>query len=133
PGWIAKRVGVSCAEEKAALDRMTDLGAISLVEGKFRANPVRLHIDSHADFDCFKKTRQYWLARASDFVGSMQIPNKRNLFGYLTYSCSEKARTEIVEKYSQFLAEVRFIVENDADQPESIQLLNIQLFDPAKI
>ncbi len=130
PGWAASRIGISLEDEIATLECLTTLGLISFKNGKYRTQPTQLHIDSSADFSCFRKTRRYWLQRAIDHIEGMKSPTRDNLFGYLSYSCSESARLAIVEKYSQFLAGVRFIVENDTEDAELVQLLNIQIFDP---
>lgn len=59
----------------------------------------------------------------------MTHPSRKDFFGYLVFSCSEDARAKVIDKYYQFLTEVRHIVEVDSN-PELIQVLNVQLFDP---
>jgi len=127
-GVLARLVGIQADQEGLALQRLQEARVIEMKKGKFVSLP--LHLDLRGDFASFKSTRQYWLKRSLERVQAMTKSSKENLFGYLVFATSKTAQKEIVEKYLQFLADIRFIVENDHQTPDRLQVLNVQIFDP---
>jgi hypothetical protein len=128
-GWIASKLGITVTQERSAIKLLKQAGVLAFKNGKYHCRP--LMVDLRGDLELLKATRSYWIGRSLERVKALTQLPKDELYGYLVFSLSESAQGKVIERYLEFLAEVRFIVENDPLPADRLQLLNVQLFDPS--
>lgn len=126
-GWIASTVGIDREQEELAISTLLAARFVKLRRGKLVTNPVQ--IDLRGDFQCFKSTRRYWLERSLRRLEALKSPSREDFFGYLMFNVSAEARQKVVDRYVQFLTDVRSIAESDKGESADVQLLAVQLMD----
>lgn len=122
PGVIARRLGISTAEEAAALRRLEDAGVVSLSEGRYR-DVQALSIDMTASPQDLQKLKTHWAQVALQRIAA---PQPGDWLGYNVISISEADLERVRDVMRKAFREIRALTA--ASNPiETIALLNMQL------
>jgi transcriptional regulator with XRE-family HTH domain len=122
PGWLARMLGLSMAEEQACLELLASTGQIELSAGKWRVRQV-LTIDTRKDPEAARRLKAWWAEVGSErFRAEAEGVFSYNLFGV---SNADFKRIEALQR--AYFRELRTIVAQS--QPvENVAVVNLQLF-----
>jgi hypothetical protein len=104
PGWIARRIGITRAEEEQSIERLSQTGQIVWQDAHWRITNV-LALDTRRDPDAARRLRAWWLRRGAARVEAGDRGLMYNLLGV-----SSKDLERLRELQKAYLTEVRAIV-----------------------
>lgn len=130
PEFIARKLGISLAQERMAIDALSQAGIIKSENRKYSAKEHTL--DTRGDFRKNSFLKAYWLSRELDLLKSLEQPPPNSLFGFNVLAVSDLCADKIRQEYFNFFDKVRTLVANDHLTPTQVRVLSIQIFDPSE-
>lgn len=122
PGYIARRLGLSIAEEAHALERLEAAGILERRDGRYR-DVQALTIDMAAPAADLQRLKAHWTRVC---LARLEQPEPRDWLGYNVISVSAGDLERIREVLRMAFREIRALAA--ASTPvESVALLNVQL------
>jgi hypothetical protein len=121
PGWIARTLGITVAEEARCLELLEQSGQVSRERGRLKLAQVRT-VDTRADPARSRELRAFWARVATErFVAGADGEFAFNLFGV-----SEVDLDRIRQLQRAHFSELRAIVAR-SEPTERVVLLNFQI------
>lgn len=130
PGFIARKIGVTLAQERVAIRALVRTGGLRW-DGKHYRNVVK-HLSTRTSFAEGKDIRLYWARRGTSHLAKLPALPENELFGYLVFSSNDTTVRRIRERYFEFFQDVSAIIRDGGAGSTSVQVLNLQLFRAAK-
>ncbi|HEY4158748.1 MAG TPA: DUF4423 domain-containing protein [Polyangiaceae bacterium] len=122
PGWIAKRIGISLAEERRCLELLALTGQIAKKRGRWTLRETRM-VDTRRDAAAARRVKAWW----------MQVAAKRleagapGVFSYNVFALSAADLQRVQELHHAFFQQIRSLIAQSAPS-ERVVLANMQLF-----
>jgi uncharacterized protein (TIGR02147 family) len=129
PEWIAKRLTppITPEEAKRALDELTKLGLIARdATGSLRQTEMHLKTDDEVTSSSIATFHRQMLGLASESI-DLVSRDKRDISAQ-TFTVSQATARKIKEKVQSFRKEIIDMVVHDAEDPDAVYQLNLQLF-----
>ncbi|HEY3237346.1 MAG TPA: DUF4423 domain-containing protein [Polyangiaceae bacterium] len=124
PGWIARRLGISEAEESRCLEALAASKLIARRQGRWVVSRV-LTVDTRRDPAAGRGLKAHWLSVALERLPRLE-PTENDLFSYNLFTVSERDWKRLRDLHIAYYQELRRIIE--ASEPaERLALVNLQL------
>ncbi len=124
PGWIAKRIGTSIAEEKRCIELLLKGGQIRFEDKHYRPSRV-MTVDVRRDPAASRTLKQWWSKVAIDRLAK---ESENDLCYYNLFTVSEADLKRLKEMQAGFFEGIRTVIA--ASEPaERVALINLQLFE----
>lgn len=121
PGWIAKRIGISLAEEQQCLQLLARTHQISLRQGRWQLRDV-MAVDTRRDPTAERSIKRWWSEIALDRLQS-GIPG---IFSYNVFAVSEKDLATITDLHRAYFRQIRNIIAQ-SEPSERVVVASLQL------
>lgn len=121
PGWIAKRVGISAAEEQRCLQLLARTHQISFRQGRWQLRDV-MAVDTRRDPAAERKIKRWWSNIALDRLES-GVPG---IFSYNVFAVSEKDLATITDLHRAYFRQIRNIIAQ-SEPSERVVVVSLQL------
>ena len=129
PGWLARRLGISRAEEELCLNALATARQINLVRGRWVVDETRT-VDTRAQPERGRRLKAQWLRVALERLES----GVSGVFGYNLMAVSRADLTRLREMHGAYFRSMQALVA-DSTPSECVVLFNTELFaldEPAK-
>jgi hypothetical protein len=103
-GWIARRIGITLAEEAKCLQRLEESGQIVWQDARWKIENV-MALDTRRDPDAARRLRAWWLRRGA---ARIEAGSRGLMYNLLGVSGADLQRLRELQK--AYLTEVRAIV-----------------------
>lgn len=120
-GFIAERLGIAVAEERACLETLIRAGQVQHVDGRYQPTQLE-NIDMRNETQGLRALKTFWLDVAKQRLTSGQ----EGVFGYNLFAVTERDLAEIRDLYFDLYKRVQAIVARSAPS-ECIALWSTQL------
>lgn len=121
PGYIARRLGLDPAQERATLARLQAAGLVRVEAGRYEIGEP-LTVDTQASADDVRKLRSHWTEVC---LHRVQAPRPEDWLGFNLVATSAADLTQIRDVLRRAFREIRAIAASS--QPaDSVALLNLQ-------
>jgi len=124
PGFIARRLGISEAEEAECLQALADSQLIAKRRKRWVTTQV-LTVDTRRNPDAGRVLKQHWASVALNRLPALE-PRENDLFSYNLFNVSEKDWVRLRELHIAYYQELRRII-NASEPAERVALVNLQL------
>lgn len=134
-GYVARKVGITIAQEKKILQAMEAQGLLQWQNEKyvFPTENFRIHTRT-PNFADHKNIISYWLSRAMLILERQHVAggfdDSVSLMSYKVFRVSEEGFKKINERYREFYHEIGRLIREDEGGPELLRAFAMQLFDP---
>jgi len=120
-GFIARRIGISLAEEQRCLRILAQTGQIRLRAGRWQLREV-LAVDARRDAKSELAAKAWWTSVALDRLGA----GKPGIFSYNVFAVSAADLNRISDLYRAYFRQVRSIIAQ-SEPSERVVLASLQL------
>lgn len=121
PGWIAKRIGISLAEEQQCLQLLARTHQISLRQGRWQLRDV-MAVDTRRDPAAERNIKRWWSEIALDRLQS----GVAGIFSYNVFAVSEKDLAIITDLHRAYFRQIRNIIAQ-SEPSERVVVASLQL------
>jgi hypothetical protein len=121
PGWIAKRLGISLAEESESLELLSRNRQIEMLDGHYRPL-TQTAIDLRGGHDAARALAAWWVSVAAD-----RAKQSHGMFAYNVCAVSRRDLDRIQALQVDYLKQVRAIVA-ESNPVEQVALVATQVF-----
>ena len=123
-GFIARRLGISEAEEAECLQALADSELIAKRRKRWVTTQV-LTVDTRQNPGAGRALKQHWARVALGRLPALE-PRENDLFSYNLFNVSEKDWVRLRELHIAYYQELRRII-NASEPAERVALVNVQL------
>lgn len=124
PGFIARRLGISDAEEAECLRALATSELIAKRRKRWVTTQV-LTVDTRRNPGAGRALKQHWAQVALGRLPALE-PRENDLFSYNLFNVSEKDWVRLRELHIAYYQELRRII-NASEPAERVALVNVQL------
>lgn len=124
PGFIARRLGISDAEEAECLQALATSELIAKRRKRWVTTQV-LTVDTRRNPGAGRALKQHWAQVALGRLPALE-PRENDLFSYNLFNVSEKDWVRLRELHIAYYQELRRII-NASEPAERVALVNVQL------
>ncbi len=121
PGWIAKRIGITPAEEQNCLRLLAQTGQVDLRRGKWELRQV-MAVDTRRDQQDEHRVKRWWAELALDRLQAPEV----GLLSYNVFAVSAEDHKKISELYRGYFRQIRSIIA-ESKPSERVVLACMQL------
>lgn len=125
PGVLASMLGISIAEEEAALKALREAGQLELKDGVYRMAPYQVNL-AH-DRKQFLKCSQYWSERAAKIIPRH---DPKNGFGYRVFAVNEDMVKKVRQAQTDCYNAITEILKNEDGPYDRVMVVNFHSFFP---
>lgn len=127
--WIAKRLGITQAQAKLAMERLQRMGLVAKIQGRWKqsVNPIR--VENEISTSATRKFHRQLLAKATESLES--DPMEMRDFSSTTIAMDPKLVPYAKERIRKFRRELSDELER-SDTPKEVYHLSVQLFPLSK-
>jgi len=134
-GFVSRCLRISTAEEKMALDFLTEVGVLTFSKGKYQVTGKKLMfqeniLDKEKDIEGNFRLREYWWSQALNHLISRPAWSSLT-FAFQTFTVSESAFRKIRALSVQYFSDVTKIIEEDEEPRTLLRVMNLCFFDPS--
>jgi hypothetical protein len=128
---VAIECGLDLKNANELIKKMLELEILSQVKGKISTQSLDI-ADDRGNKDGVRNVRAHWLKKAiaTNENQEMLQPKDRDSFGSIVFPTTYKTREKIISLYLKFFDDMKQAVVDDVDEPELLQVLSFQLFNP---
>ncbi len=123
-GWIAERLGITKSLEHSAIQALSRVGHIQLVEGRWETQAVT--VDTRPNPNAGLSMRKYCIEKSLDMVQS----GREGLYSYNIFTVSSRDYERIRELHHAYFYQLRAIIAQ-SEPAEKVVITNIHLFELA--
>lgn len=121
PGWIARRIGISLAEEQQCLQLLARTHQITFRQGRWQLRDV-MAVDTRRDPAAERKIKRWWSDIALDRLEA-GVPG---IFSYNVFAVSEKDLATITDLHRAYFRQIRNIIAQ-SEPSERVVVASLQL------
>lgn len=121
PGWIAKRIGITPAEEQQCLQLLARTHQITHRQGRWQLREV-MAVDTRRDPAAERKIKRWWSEIALDRLEA----GSPGIFSYNVFAVSEKDLATINDLHRAYFRQIRNIIAQ-SEPSERVVVASVQL------
>lgn len=121
-GWIADRLGIDVAEERACLDLLAEAGEVRRAQGRYVV-AGELAVDTRRDAASSRRLKRWWAQVGLDRLGE----DPDGLWSYNVFTVSEADLAQLRELHRGYFRALRALVAQSSPG-ERVVVANVQLF-----